>query len=265
MAGRVWYNDGVMEKQLTPENQLTAAFGALGIPLSSRQQEQFLLYAELLVSWNERMNLTAITDLPGIIEKHFADSCAAALYPRYLPQGSPRVIDVGTGAGFPGIPLKILFPSWQMTLLDALGKRIRFLEEVIQRLGLTDIEAVHSRAEDAAKLPLYRERFDLCVSRAVAPLPVLAEYTLPFLAKGGTLLAYKSLQQEDEVEDAGTAIRILGGRVKDNFSFTLPGSELPRRFIVIEKSAATPNRYPRKSGTASRDPLGSRKEQLPKA
>lgn len=243
------------ETAADPAALLTQAFEAMQLSLSARQKEQFLRYAQLLQSWNEKINLTAITDLKGIVEKHFADSCAAALYPRYLPAGSPRVIDVGTGAGFPGIPLKILFPGWRVMLLDSLGKRVRFLEEVIRELELTEISAVHARAEDAARLTEYREQFDLCVSRAVAPLPVLVEYTLPFLKKQGTLLAYKSLQQEEELAAAGKAIRILGGSVKDNFSFTLPGSELPRRFIVIEKTAPTPAKYPRKSGTAARDPL----------
>lgn len=225
----------------------------LHIALSEKQMEQFLQYYELLVEKNKVMNLTAITEFDEVVEKHFLDSVSLT---KQLDLHQPlKVLDLGTGAGFPGIPLKIVFPELEITLMDSLNKRVLFLQDVISSLQLQNIEAVHGRAEEAAKNKKYRESFDLCVSRAVANISTLSEYCLPFVKIGGSFISYKSSTIEDELEDGKKGIAILGGKVKDVYKFTLPDSELQRSFVIIEKEKKTPKAYPRKAGTPSKEPL----------
>lgn len=225
----------------------------LHIALSEKQMEQFLQYYELLVEKNKVMNLTAITEFDEVVEKHFLDSVSLT---KQLDLHQPlKVLDLGTGAGFPGIPLKIVFPELEITLMDSLNKRVLFLQDVISSLQLENIEAVHGRAEEAARNKKYRESFDLCVSRAVANISTLSEYCLPFVKIGGSFISYKSSTIEDELEDGKKGIAILGGKVKDVYKFTLPDSELQRSFVIIEKEKKTPKAYPRKAGTPSKDPL----------
>ena len=225
----------------------------LHIALSEKQMEQFLQYYELLVEKNKVMNLTAITEFDEVVEKHFLDSVSLT---KQMDLHQPlKVLDLGTGAGFPGIPLKIVFPELEITLMDSLNKRVLFLQDVISSLQLEDIEAVHGRAEEAARNKKYRESFDLCVSRAVANISTLSEYCLPFVKIGGSFISYKSSTIEDELEDGKKGIAILGGKVKDVYKFTLPGSELQRSFVIIEREKKTPKAYPRKAGTPSKEPL----------
>lgn len=225
----------------------------LGISLSEKQAEQFVKYYELLVEWNSFMNLTAITEFEEVVVKHFLDSlslCKAIDCTKKY-----RVIDIGTGAGFPGIPLKIAFPDMQITLLDSLGKRVKFLNEVIMQLGLTEIEAVHGRAEDYVKQTGKREGFDLCVSRAVANLATLSEYCLPYVACGGSFISYKSEKIAEEAKTAEKAIKMLGGEIGKQTEFTLPHSDIYRNLFQIEKKRVTPKKYPRKAGLPSKEPL----------
>lgn len=225
----------------------------LNIELSEKQMEQFLQYYEMLVEKNKVMNLTAITEFDEVVEKHFLDSVSLT---KQMDLHQPlKVLDLGTGAGFPGIPLKIVFPELEITLMDSLNKRVLFLQDVISSLQLQNIEAVHGRAEEAARNKKYREGFDLCVSRAVANISTLSEYCLPFVKIGGSFISYKSSTIEDELEDGKKGIAILGGKVKDVYKFTLPDSELQRSFVVIQKEKKTPKAYPRKAGTPSKDPL----------
>ena len=225
----------------------------LHIALSEKQMEQFLQYYELLVEKNKVMNLTAITEFDEVVEKHFLDSVSLT---KQMDLHQPlKVLDLGTGAGFPGIPLKIVFPELEINLMDSLNKRVLFLQDVISSLQLENIEAVHGRAEEAARNKKYRESFDLCVSRAVANISTLSEYCLPFVKIGGSFISYKSSTIEDELEDGKKGIAILGGKVKDVYKFTLPDSELQRSFVIIEKEKKTPKAYPRKAGTPSKEPL----------
>lgn len=225
----------------------------LRITLSNEQLEQFLIYYEMLVEWNEKMNLTAITDFQDVMKKHFVDS--VSLIKAYDVTKSVSIIDVGTGAGFPGLALKIAFPQLRVTLLDSLNKRILFLDAVIDKLNLSDVETIHGRAEDFAKPGKLREKFDLCVSRAVANLSTLSEYCLPFVKKGGIFISYKSEKISEEFEMAENAISFLGGRVKKQVEFTLPDSDIYRNLFVIEKIKETPKKFPRKAGLPSKEPL----------
>ena len=225
----------------------------LGITLSNEQLEQFLIYYEMLVEWNEKMNLTAITDFQDVMKKHFVDS--VSLIKAYDVTKSVSIIDVGTGAGFPGLALKIAFPQLRVTLLDSLNKRILFLDAVIDKLNLSDVETIHGRAEDFAKPGKLREKFDLCVSRAVANLSTLSEYCLPFVKKGGMFISYKSEKISEEFEMAENAISFLGGRVKNQVEFTLPDSDIYRNLFVIDKIKETPKKYPRKAGLPGKEPL----------
>ncbi len=223
------------------------------IVLSEHQTEQFFSYYEMLIEKNKVMNLTAITDFDEVIKKHFVDSLS--LVKAYDLTSPVSLIDIGTGAGFPGIPLKIVFPDLEITLLDSLNKRVDFLQSVIASLDLKGIDAFHGRAEDFARREKFRERFDLCVSRAVANLSVLCEYCLPYVKIGGKFISYKSEKIMEELKTAEHAVDVLGGKVKEQISFTLPDSDINRNLIVIEKSRKTPKQYPRKAGTASKDPL----------
>ncbi len=225
----------------------------LGISLSERQYEQFMKYYELLVEWNSFMNLTAITEFDEVCTKHFIDSLSLCTAIDCDKEYS--IIDVGTGAGFPGIPLKIAFPKLNITLLDSLGKRVKFLNEVIDQLELENIEAIHGRAEDYAKPELLREKFDICVSRAVANLSTLSEYCLPYVKIGGYFISYKSEKISEEMQSAENAIKIIGGEVYGQKEFTLPNSDIYRNLFMIKKIKATPKKYPRKAGLPSKEPL----------
>ena len=224
------------------------------IPFSEKQKEQLTVYYEMLVEKNKVMNLTAITEFEDVLEKHFLDSIAIARFVDLT--GDVSVIDLGTGAGFPGMPLKIMFPDLKITLADSLNKRILFLDEVIDVLGLEGVETVHGRAEDLAVNGAYREQFDFCVSRAVANLSTLSEYCLPFVKLGGTFISYKSGEIEDELSAAKKAIFLLGGQIKEVIPFQLDGTDISRSFVMIGKEKKTPKAYPRKSGTPSKKPLG---------
>ena len=223
------------------------------IELSDRQIEQFLLYYEMLIEKNKVMNLTAITEYEEVIHKHFIDSLALSLTSVF--KGKGRLIDVGTGAGFPGIPLKIAFPELEVVLLDSLNKRVNFLNDVINELGLTGIEAIHGRAEDAGRNPEYREKFDFCVSRAVANLSTLSEYGMPFVKQGGYFIPYKSGKAEEEVKEAKNAVKLLSGKIEDTVSFVLPNTDMERTLILIQKTAPIHKKYPRKAGTPQKEPL----------
>ena len=224
---------------------------AIGIELSDEQLEQFLTYYEMLIEKNKVMNLTAITDFDEVLKKHFEDSLS--LIQAVDLEKSQTVIDLGTGAGFPGIPLKIAFPNLQITLADSLNKRILFLDDVIRELGLTGIDTVHGRAEDLAKNSDFREKFDLCVSRAVANLSTLSEYCLPFVKIGGKFISYKAGECDEEVAASKSSIFLLGGKISDIKKFEL--GESGRAFVIIDKVSGTPKKYPRKAGTPSKDPL----------
>ena len=226
---------------------------AFGITLTEQQINQFLVFYVMLVEWNEVMNLTAITEYEEVMKKHFVDSIS--LVKAYDVSKSVSVIDVGTGAGFPGLALKIAYPQLKLTLLDSLNKRIQFLNAVIEKLGLDGVDTIHGRAEDFAKPGKLREKYDLCVSRAVANLSTLSEYCLPFVKEGGEFISYKSEKIQEEMVKAEKAISILGGKVVKQVEFTLPDSDIYRNLFVIRKVKKTPGKYPRKAGLPSREPL----------
>lgn len=225
----------------------------IGITLNERQKQQFDKYYEMLVEWNKVMNLTGITEYDEVNLKHFTDSLTIARTQEM--QKVQSVIDIGTGAGFPGIPLKIAFPHLKVVLLDSLNKRIKFLEAVIEELGLENISTIHGRAEDFAKKKEYRECFDLCVSRAVANLATLSEYCLPFVKVEGEFISYKSGDSDEEIRDAEFAVKVLGGKITDVDKFQLPGTDMGRSLVKIKKVKNTAGKYPRKAGLPSKEPL----------
>lgn len=235
------------------EEQLRVAAEAIGVELDDTQIGQFLKYYEILVEWNSFMNLTGITEYEEVIQKHFVDSLA--LCKAINVNEAESLIDIGTGAGFPGIPLKIAYPHLQVTLLDSLQKRIKFLNEVVSQLGLNGVETIHGRAEDFAKPSMKRESYDLCVSRAVANLASLSEYCLPYVKVGGYFIPYKSGKIEEEMESSKKAVFLLGGKIEEEVKFMLPESDISRSLIKIKKISATPKKYPRKSGMATKEPL----------
>lgn len=224
-----------------------------GIAADDDKIKKLNTYYEMLVEKNKVMNLTAITEYKDVVIKHFADS--AAIINAININNVENVIDIGTGAGFPGMVMKILFPHLKITLLDSLNKRINFLNEVIERLNLDRIKTIHGRAEDFAQDKLFREKYNLCVSRAVANLSTLSEYCIPFVAVNGYFVSYKSGECEEEVHNAGKAVHRLGAKVDKIVDFILPDTDINRKFIVIHKLSATPHIYPRKAGIPSKDPI----------
>lgn len=227
----------------------------LNVSLTDEQIHQFLQYYEMLVEKNKVMNLTGITEFEEVIQKHFLDSLSLIRVIPDLAERNFTIIDLGTGAGFPGIPLKIAFPNLEITLMDSLNKRINFLNEVIAALHLENVTAIHGRAEEMAANVTYRQQYDLCVSRAVSNLAVLTEYCLPFVAKGGMFVSYKSADSDTEIQEAKKAISILGGKLEKVDKFELPDSDLGRAFVCTKKVKDTPKKYPRKAGTPAKLPL----------
>ena len=225
----------------------------IGISLNEEQKQQFIAFYEYLVEKNKVMNLTGITEFQEVLVKHFLDSlaCVKAVDMKKVT----TVMDIGTGAGFPGVPLKIAFPHLEACLLDSLKKRVNFLEETFALLKLQNITAIHGRAEEFAKNKSYRETYDLCVSRAVSNLATLSEYCLPYVKVGGKFISYKSGTVQEEAEQAEKAVRILGGKIQDVVYINLPDSEIQRSLVVIEKIKPTPGKYPRKAGTPLKEPL----------
>ena len=234
-------------------NVLTEKVKELSIVLNDKQIQQFEQYYNILVEWNKVMNLTAITEYEEVVEKHFLDSLTIvnAIHVKKIE----TLIDVGTGAGFPGIPLKIAFPHLKVTLLDSLNKRIKFLNEVINLLELNDIKAIHGRAEDYAKQAEYREQYDISVSRAVANLATLSEYCLPYVKVDGLFVPYKSGEIDEELKSSEKAVSILGGKVEEVVKFQLPGTDIGRSFVKIHKIKETKKKYPRKAGMPTKEPL----------
>ena len=239
-----------MEKEMFVE-KMQEKSRVLGVRFLVEQTEQFFDYMNLLIEWNEKMNLTAITDPEEIILKHFIDSITIL---KELEDGS-KVVDVGTGAGFPGIPLSIMNPTLKITLVDSLNKRLIFLQEVVNRLGLKNIEIVHARAEEFGQNKIYRENFDIATSRAVANLSTLSEYLVPLVKVGGKVVSMKAADAQEEINEAKKAIEVLGGRIEKIDEFNLPQSDIGRTVIIIRKNKQTPNKYPRKPGTPSKEPI----------
>lgn len=223
------------------------------IELSKIQEQQLLTYYKMLVEWNSFMNLTAITEFEDVFEKHFLDSIS--LVTVYDISEKHSIIDIGTGAGFPGLVLKIMFPNIEITLMDSLNKRIKFLDAVIENLGLQHVNTIHGRCEDLARKEGFREKFDVCVSRAVANLRTLSEYALPFVKVGGQFISYKSEKLAEELASAENAISLLGGKVKTQKSFYLPETDIFRNLLVIDKMSKTDKRFPRKAGVPAKEPL----------
>ena len=234
-------------------SEIKEVFDKMHIELPDGALELLNRYYEMLVDTNKVMNLTAITEYSEVVIKHFADSAAIGCITDM--NRNIDVIDVGTGAGFPGIVLKIVYPQLSVVLLDSLNKRVNFLKNVITELGLTDISAIHGRAEDIARNKDYREKFDLCVSRAVANMSSLSEYCLPFVKVGGRFIPYKADGCDEEVKTASKAVNILGGKIRKIESYVIPDTDICRKFVVIDKLRNTSAKYPRKAGLPTKEPL----------
>lgn len=230
---------------------LFEAVKSLGMELSEEQIRQFEAYRAGVLEWNEKVNLTAITDPEEFEMKHFADSVMSA--GNDIMKNAKKIIDVGTGGGFPGIPLAILFPDKQFTLMDSLGKRIKIIDQLAKEIGIKNVELVHARAEDLAKKKEYREQYDVCVSRAVANLATLSEYCIPFVKIGGYFAPYKTAAAEEEIAEGKKALFILGGHLESVSEFS--DAELDHTILWIKKVKMTPVKYPRKAGTPSKEPL----------
>lgn len=234
-------------------SEIKEVFDKMHIELPDGALELLNRYYEMLIDTNKVMNLTAITEYSEVVIKHFADSAAIGCITDM--NGNIDVIDVGTGAGFPGIVLKIVYPQLSVVLLDSLNKRVNFLKNVITELGLTDISAIHGRAEDIARNKDYREKFDLCVSRAVANMSSLSEYCLPFVKVGGRFIPYKADGCDEEVKTASKAVNTLGGKIRKIESYVIPDTDICRKFVVIDKIRNTSAKYPRKAGLPTKEPL----------
>lgn len=234
-------------------SEIKEVFDKMHIELPDGALELLNRYYEMLIDTNKVMNLTAITEYSEVVIKHFADSAAIGCITDM--NGNIDVIDVGTGAGFPGIVLKIVYPQLSVVLLDSLNKRVNFLKNVITELGLTDISAIHGRAEDIARNKDYREKFDLCVSRAVANMSSLSEYCLPFVKVGGRFIPYKADGCDEEVKTASKAVNILGGKIRKIESYVIPDTDICRKFVIIDKLRNTSAKYPRKTGLPTKEPL----------
>lgn len=232
---------------------LTAVATEYGLKLTESQISAFNRYFELLVEWNEKINLTAIIEPREVAIKHMIDSLSC--YQEDLFKGDVSLIDVGTGAGFPGLPLKIFCPNIRLTLLDSLNKRVKFLQLVVDELGLKNVEVIHARSEEAARNKKYREKFDLATARAVARLPIISEYCLPFVKVTGHFIALKGRQYEEEMLEGKKAISILGGKIEKAIPIKLPELEDKRAVVYIKKEKTTPKTYPRKAGTPERNPI----------
>ena len=234
------FNEELLEKSST-----------MGVRFSVEQIDKFYKYMNLLIEWNEKINLTAITEPSEIILKHFIDSITIL---KEIEDGS-ILVDVGTGAGFPGVPLSIMNPTLKITLVDSLNKRLIFLQEVVKELKLENVELIHARAEEFGQNKKYREKFDIATSRAVANLSSLSEYLVPLVKIGGKVISMKAGNAEQEIEEAQTAIKVLGGCIKKIDEFNLPQSNIERTIITIDKVKNTPNKYPRKAGTPTKEPI----------
>lgn len=231
----------------------TEQLAAQQIVLSEQQLAQFERYYELLVEWNEKMNLTGITERDAVYEKHFYDSITLAFYVNIGEKAS--IADIGSGAGFPSIPLKIVFPHLQVLIVDSLNKRIGFLKHVVEELGLERVEAVHGRAEDVARMAQYRDKFELVTARAVARLAVLNEFCLPFVKPGGLFASMKGASLAEELKEASYSLKELKGKLAAQYELRLPNEQSERHIVCIDKLAATPKKYPRKAGTPLKQPL----------
>lgn len=236
------------------KEQFIHLFSEKGIHLSETQVEQFEIYFQTLVEWNEKMNLTAITEKEDVYLKHFYDSVTAAFYEAAFTK-SVHICDVGAGAGFPSIPLKIVYPNLKVTIVDSLNKRIHFLEYLAKQLQLENVEFVHDRAETFGKNSKYREKFDIVTARAVARLSVLSELCLPLVKVGGTFVAMKAASAAEEIEAGKKAISVLGGKLEAKHSFELPFEKSERNILIISKVESTPKKYPRKPGTPNKEPI----------
>lgn len=234
-------------------NTLENGFKELNINYDSSMDEKFEKYKDLLKEWNNKINITSIEDDEEIFIKHFLDSIL--LLHKDDVNNSKKIIDVGTGGGFPGLPLKIVNDNFILTLLDSLRKRIDFLQEVVKSLNLKNVDLIHGRAEDFGRDARYREQYDICVSRAVAPLNVLSEYCMPFVKVGGYFAAYKSENISEEIEFSKSAVEKLGGKIKEIKEIQLPHTDIVRKIVIIEKIKETSKIYPRKAGKPSKDPL----------
>jgi len=242
-----------MNKNKDPRQMLVSGCKNFDIHLTEEQVDKFFAYYELLIEWNGKMNLTTITELEDVIVKHFIDSLSICKYVDI--EDEDTIIDVGTGAGFPGIPIKIVYPNVKITLVDSLNKRVKFLDEVIKQLKLKNIETIHARVEDLAHDIDHRQSYDYCMSRAVANLAALTEYCLPFIKVGGQLLALKGPSISEEIENSGEAIKILGGVLSNLEFFDIPYSDLKHNLVIIDKELDTPLKFPRKTVKIKKSPL----------
>ncbi|MFC4778345.1 16S rRNA (guanine(527)-N(7))-methyltransferase RsmG [Paenibacillus sp. GCM10023252] len=237
----------------TAQDDFVQLLAAKGITLTARQLEQFESYYAILVDWNERMNLTGITERHAVYEKHFYDSISLSFFVDMT--NITTMADIGSGAGFPSIPLKICYPHLKVTIVDSLNKRITFLNHLVQELGLTDVACVHGRAEDLGHDPKHRDHYDLVTARAVARLHVLNEFCLPFTRQDGLFAAMKGAQSQEELQEAARSLRELKGRVVSEHSFTLPNEQSERHIVLVAKTDRTPRKYPRKAGVPIKQPL----------